>query len=66
MSEQWIQVLTIIGVNVTLIGALATVIIWTVNKMDADVKSACTRLDGHAMRIDQLYKIIIDMLKDRK
>jgi len=62
----WTQAITIIGVNVALIGALATLLIWCVNKMDGDVKSACSRLDGHAQRIDQLYKMFVDLLKEHK
>jgi hypothetical protein len=60
----WIKVITIIGINIALFGALATLIIYVVNKLDADVKSACTRLDGHAQRIDQLYRMFIDLLKE--
>lgn len=66
----WIHVITIIGV-------LGSIIIWMVNKLDTDVKSACTRLDGHAQRIDQLYvmfcklqedtnKKFYDLLKEKK
>lgn len=62
----WTQTLTIIGVNIALIGVVVTVTVWMVNKLDADVKSACTRLDGHAQRIDQLYKMFVDLLKERK
>lgn len=67
----WIQVGTLIGVNVALIAALATLIVWVVNKLDADVKSVGVqvdslgkRLDGHAQRIDQLYKMFVDLLKE--
>ncbi len=81
---EWIQVATIIGVNVALIAALATLIVWVVNKLDNDVKSVCSRLDGHASRIDQsyhmsnvkhdaqmaridqLYRMFIDLLKEKK
>lgn len=74
---EWSQTATIIGVNIALIGALATLIIWTVNKMDADIKAIGTRmdtdmkiiasrLDGHASRIDQLYRMFVDLLKERK
>ena len=70
---EWIQVLTIIGVNVALIAALATLIVWVVNKLDADVKSLGNRLDGHSermdqfnLRIDQLYRMFVDLLKERK
>lgn len=61
---EWAQVLTIVGVNIALIASLATLIIWTVNKLDNDVKGLCSRLDGHAMRIDQLYKMFVDLLKE--
>jgi hypothetical protein len=67
----WIQVLTIIGVNIALFGALTTVIIWMVNKLDSDVKqiaeridSQGNRLDGHAQRIDQLYQMFCRMQEE--
>lgn len=53
----WIEVFTIIGVN-------AGIIVWMVNKLDADIKSLGNRLDGHAARIDQLYKMFVDLLKE--
>lgn len=55
MSETFTIISTVIGVNIALFAAMATLIIWTVNKLDSDVKSVCNRLDGHATRIDQLY-----------
>lgn len=61
----WTQVGTIIGINIALVGALATLLVWVVNKLDADVKAIGTRLDGHAQRIDQVYGIILQMLKDK-
>jgi len=61
---EWSQVLTIVGVNTGLIAALITIIVWMVNKLDNDVKSVCSRLDGHATRIDQLYHMFIDLLKE--
>jgi hypothetical protein len=63
---QWGQVFTIVGVNIALIASMVTLVIWAVSKMDADVKSIGNRLDGHAMRIDQLYKMFVDLLKERK
>lgn len=69
----WGQVFTIVGVNIALIAALATLIVWVVGKLDADIKSVssdvkslASRLDGHAMRIDQLYKMFVDLLKEGK
>ena len=55
----WIQVLTIISV-------LGGLMIYLIQKIDSDVKSLGNRLDGHAMRIDQLYKMFVDLLKERK
>ncbi len=49
------DLMAIIGVNIGLFASMATLIIWTVNKLDSDIKSVCARLDGHATRIDQLY-----------
>lgn len=34
----WTQALTVIGVNVVLIGILCTVLIWVLNKLDSDRK----------------------------
>ncbi len=69
----WSQVWTIIGINLAIFGALATLIIWTVNKLDTDIKGVgsqlstlSNRMDGHAMRIDQLYKMFVDLLKEGK
>ena len=55
----WIQVFTIIGV-------IVAVLAWMFNKLDSDIKGLGTRLDGHAQRIDQLYRMFIDLLKERK
>lgn len=69
----WIQLATIVGVNSALFGALATLMIGIVNKLDNDIKGVGdsvdklgNRLDGHASRIDQLYKMFVDLLKERK
>lgn len=62
----WAEVSTIIGVNIALFGALATIIIWMVNKLDGDIKSLGSRLDGHATRIDQLYVMFVNLLKEQK
>jgi predicted CDP-diglyceride synthetase/phosphatidate cytidylyltransferase len=62
----WAQIITLIGVNIALVGALATLIIWAINKLDADVKSIGNRLDGHATRIDQLYSVILKIINEKK
>ena len=63
---EWLQVLTIVGVNIALIATMISVNVWVVNKLDSDVKSIGNRLDGHAARIDQLYQMFIDLLKTKK
>ncbi len=40
------DLMTIIGFNIALFGALATLVYWMVNRIDTDVKSISTRLDG--------------------
>ena len=69
----WTQILTIAGINIALIAAMSTWIVWAINKVDSDVKgissrmdSQANRMDGHAQRIDQLYQVILEMLKERK
>lgn len=68
---EWSQVLTLVGVNVASVAVICTFLIWVVNKLDTDIKSVGTqiensnrRLDGHAMRIDQLYRMFVDLLKE--
>ena len=65
--------LTIIGVNIGLFAAFITLSIWAINKLDADIKGVGdrvdklgVRMDGHATRIDQLYKMFVDLLKAGK
>jgi hypothetical protein len=61
-SDVW----TIIGVNVALISVLATIMIFMMNRLDSDIKSIGSRLDGHATRIDQLYRMFVDLVKEKK
>jgi len=65
-NMDWTMALTIIGANIALFAILATLIIWVVNKLDSDIKSIGTRMDSHATRIDQLYKMFVDLLKAGK
>lgn len=62
----WVQVVTIIG-------TLGGLMFFLVQRMDKDITSLSdridkmgSRLDGHAQRIDQLYKMFVDLLKERK
>ena len=67
------DLMTIIGMNITLFDLFSTVMYWMINRLDTDVKSVgadvkalSSRLDSHATRIDQLYKMFVDLLKERK
>lgn len=62
----WEMFIAIVVVNIALFGCMATLVVWSINKIDADVTTIVNRLDGHAQRIDQVYGIILQMLKDRK
>lgn len=62
----WTQVFAIVGINLAIFALMATLIIWAVNKMDSDIKTIATRMDGHASRIDQLYVMFVDLLKETK
>ena len=62
----WTQTYTIIGVLVGLFTIFTGFFVWMVNRIDSDVKSIGSRLDGHAQRIDQLYKMFVDLLKEMK
>lgn len=72
-SMNWEGIFTIVGVNIALIAAFTTIVIWMVNKIDNDVKaigsrmdSFATRMDVHATRIDQLYRMFVDLIQREK
>ena len=72
MSETLTIVLSIAGINIALFAAIATLVVWAINKLDNDVKgmnndvkTIASRLDGHASRIDQLYKMFVDLLAEK-
>ena len=53
LYELWAMALAIIGS----IFSMGSVLCWKIAKLDSDIKGACTRLDGHAARIDHLYQV---------
>jgi hypothetical protein len=55
----WAEVFTIIGV-------LGGFMIYMLQRIEKDIDGSNRRLDGHAQRIDQLYKMFVDLLKERK
>ena len=67
-----IDLISIIGVNIALVALVSGLNYWLINRVDADVKSLntridgiCTRLDGHANRIDQLYRMFVELLREK-
>ena len=73
----WTQTYTIIGAIigaiVGMVAILCTLIIYTMNRLEGDIKTLdnrigrlTSRLDGHASRIDQLYQMFVDLLKANK
>ncbi len=66
MSETSIIILSVLGINIALFSAFAGLMIWAVNKLDTDIKRIETRIDGHALRIDQLYQMFVDLLSKIK
>lgn len=72
MSETTILLVTILGVNVALTFGLGGFLYWMISKVDSDVKSLNTqitslgnRMDGHATRIDQLYRMFVDLVSKK-
>lgn len=63
-QESIILICTVAGINVAMVGLLATIVIWMVNKHGSEIDAAVRRLDGHASRIDQLYQMFCDLLKE--
>jgi hypothetical protein len=67
------EVIAIIGTNIALMAVVGAFIVWAVNKLDTDIKGLSSRvdainnrMDGHAMRIDQLYQMFIQLVKEKK
>lgn len=58
------DLMTLIGINFAMLTIFSGFIFWMINRLDSDIKSAVNRLDGHATRIDQLYKMFVDLLKE--
>ena len=69
----WTVILTGVGTVITIIAFLYTLlrnfkadINGHIDRLQGEVKSCVGRLDGHAARIDTLYKMFVDLLKERK
>jgi len=55
----WLQTLTIIGV----LGGFS---FYMFSKIDNDIRMHCSRHDAQTQRIDQLYTMFIDLLKNKE
>ena len=55
----WMHTLTIIGV-------LGSFGFYMLSKIDNDIRMHCSRHDAQTQRIDQLYNMFVDLLKDKK
>jgi len=62
----WAQVIAIVGTNIGLCAVFGSFVIWAINRIDADINKISTRMDSHAQRIDQLYHMFVDLLKEVK
>jgi len=65
----WLQVFTIVGI----LGGFMFFMLQRIEKdidsigkrLDRDIDSLGRRLDGHAQRIDQLYRMFVDLIKEK-
>lgn len=48
----------------TIIGSLGAFMFWGFTKLDNDIKSSNDRIDAQMCRIDQLYSMYVDLLKE--
>lgn len=53
----WIQVITIIG-------TLGAFTFWLFTKLDADIRASNCDIRASNQRVDQLYQMFIDLLKE--
>ena len=52
--------------TITIIGSLGSTLFYLFSKMDDDIKAANARSDAQIARIDHLYNMFIDLLKEGK
>lgn len=50
----------------TIIASLGAFTFWLFTKLDTDIKALSNRIDQSNERIDQLYQMFIDLLKEKK
>jgi len=49
-----------------IIASLGAFTFWLFTKLDTDIKALSNRIDQSNTRIDQLYQMFIDLLKEKK
>lgn len=69
----WPQTIALLSAIIPCCIGVIGVLIWTFTKFENDLKSIgsriddyATRMDGHVARIDQLYNMFVDLVKERK
>lgn len=62
----WIQVFTIIGVLGTFMFFMVQRIERDIDGINKNIDSTNRRFDAHASRIDQLYRMFVDLVKEGK
>ncbi len=60
------QLLIIISVNAVFSGTCIIFVVIAFSKIHQDISGINSRLDIHSRRIDQLYSMFVDLLKERK
>jgi hypothetical protein len=63
---QWVEVFTIIGVLGGFMFFMLQRLEKDIDKINSNIAHIDKRLDGHATRIDQLYKMFCDIQKEIK
>lgn len=61
----WIQVVTIIGTISGIMFYLINRLVRDISRIEGNIEKANSRLDSHAQRIDQVYRTILEMLKNK-
>jgi hypothetical protein len=65
-TDTLIAICTIAGLNIAMVAVLTTLVIWMVNKHGSEIDAMARRLDGHAGRMDRLYQMFVDLVKEGK
>jgi len=65
-SMDWTQAFTVMGVLGGFMFFILQRIEGDINRVESRMDRIDTRLDGHAQRIDQIYSVILSILKEKK